>query len=254
MSAVQQEPLTSLTLVPFSDVLVNVTHDAHTGLQDLAERLPGLSDEERYVGSGPPMARLWGWQARETAQQSRGTHRSLARPWCMRLRHRRRCRPPTRRLLLHPSAPAASARCCSTCRRRASACSACTCARSGRTSPRRSTLAARCSRLPPTMAPPLCTRVRAAALLGAAVRHTRSAGSGTCFSLLHTLPPSHTASPTPHLLHPPADEFFRLHEELRFGRAPLFDVPTALHILHTGAPAAGCPGASPLLRCAACRC
>ncbi|PRW44595.1 mediator of RNA polymerase II transcription subunit 14 [Chlorella sorokiniana] len=31
-----------------------------------------------------------------------------------------------------------------------------------------------------------------------------------------------------------ADEFFRLHEELRFVRAPLFDVGTALHILQSG--------------------
>ena len=34
---------------------------------------------------------------------------------------------------------------------------------------------------------------------------------------------------------PAADEFFRLHEELRFARAPLFDVSTALHILQSGA-------------------
>lgn len=47
MSGGSGEGLTSLTLVPFSDVLVNVVHDAHTGLQDLAERLPGLGDEER---------------------------------------------------------------------------------------------------------------------------------------------------------------------------------------------------------------
>ena len=41
---------------------------------------------------------------------------------------------------------------------------------------------------------------------------------------------------SPACLHPPAaaDEFFRLHEELRFVRAPLFDVGTALHILQSG--------------------
>ncbi|KAI3423531.1 hypothetical protein D9Q98_010711 [Chlorella vulgaris] len=31
-----------------------------------------------------------------------------------------------------------------------------------------------------------------------------------------------------------ADELFRLHEELRFSRVPLFDVSTALHIMQTG--------------------
>lgn len=45
-----------------------------------------------------------------------------------------------------------------------------------------------------------------------------------------------TTASTPHGPARPADEFFRLHEELRFGRAPLFDVPTALHILQTGVP------------------
>lgn len=33
---------------------------------------------------------------------------------------------------------------------------------------------------------------------------------------------------------PAADELFRLHEELRFSRVPLFDVSTALHIMQTG--------------------
>ncbi len=42
-----QTPLTGLQLVPFRDVLSNVVQDAHTGLTQLAGRLPGLSDEER---------------------------------------------------------------------------------------------------------------------------------------------------------------------------------------------------------------
>lgn len=41
------EPLTSLKLVPFGDVLENVVQEAHVGLQQLADRLPALSDGER---------------------------------------------------------------------------------------------------------------------------------------------------------------------------------------------------------------
>lgn len=40
-------PISSLQLVAFRDVLDNAVQDAHAGLQQLAERLPALGDEER---------------------------------------------------------------------------------------------------------------------------------------------------------------------------------------------------------------
>lgn len=46
--------------------------------------------------------------------------------------------------------------------------------------------------------------------------------------------PSTDAHAAPVPCRPAADELFRLHEELRFSRAPLFDVSTALHISQTG--------------------
>ena len=42
-----QAPLTSLHLVPFSNVLENVVQEAHAGLHQLVDRLPALGDDER---------------------------------------------------------------------------------------------------------------------------------------------------------------------------------------------------------------
>ena len=39
--------ITSLTLVAFRDVLENVVQEAVAGLQQLADRLPAVGDEER---------------------------------------------------------------------------------------------------------------------------------------------------------------------------------------------------------------
>jgi hypothetical protein len=39
--------ITSLQLVTFRDVLENVVQEAHSGLQQLADRLPALGDEEQ---------------------------------------------------------------------------------------------------------------------------------------------------------------------------------------------------------------
>jgi hypothetical protein len=50
---------------------------------------------------------------------------------------------------------------------------------------------------------------------------------------------------------PAADELFRVNEELRFSRAPLFDVSSALHIMQTGGQGSawhGLPLAAPPLR------
>jgi hypothetical protein len=43
----EQQQLAGLQLVAFRDVLENVVYDAHAGLQQLAERLPSLGDQER---------------------------------------------------------------------------------------------------------------------------------------------------------------------------------------------------------------
>lgn len=40
-------PITSLELLPFGELLQNVVKDAHDGLEQLAQRLPALGDEER---------------------------------------------------------------------------------------------------------------------------------------------------------------------------------------------------------------
>lgn len=45
-------PLASLQLVAFRDVLDNVVQEAHSGLGQLAERLPSLGDEERCAIAG----------------------------------------------------------------------------------------------------------------------------------------------------------------------------------------------------------
>ncbi|KAL4428264.1 hypothetical protein ABPG75_002353 [Micractinium tetrahymenae] len=124
-----QAPLTGLQLVPFRDVLSNVVQSAHDGLAQLAERLPGLSDEERK---------------RQVLEHLQTTRQRLQR--------------------LHVCAQwAHKAKAVNTCRE----------------------------------------VLKAAQDHGAAFVHT-------------------------------ADELFRLHEELRFSRAPLFDVSTALHISQTG--------------------
>lgn len=47
------QALTGLKLVPFRDVLENVCQEAHAGLQALAERLPSLEDEQRWVAMPP---------------------------------------------------------------------------------------------------------------------------------------------------------------------------------------------------------
>ena len=234
----QNQALASLQLVPFGDVASNVVQEAHDGLQQLAERLPALDDESRCGrGSGGSGLTCCSARAATCLGGQLPDRAVVAGPACppaaaaAAAAHQRPPPPPP-----HPTClRAASASCCCTCRPHGSACSACTCVRSGRTRPKRSMRAGRCSKLRPTTAQHSSTRVSAAA---AALRKWRACRADCALpasAVCRPCKPTVCARrPNAMRMQCAADELFRLHEELRFSRAPLFDVPTALHILQTG--------------------
>ena len=247
----EQQALSSLQLVAFRDVLDNVVQQAHAELQQLAERLPAVGDEERWVCcwlSCLPCCRPAPMLRRAAPKGSSSAPHRLRR-------RRRRLRlvlpptlPPPCLPLPAPSlqqAPAAAAPA-------DHAAAAATPARvravgaqgkggqhvpggsQGVTGPWRS-LCARGWVLPPgaNAAPHDCFQVlnsNAEALKGAAAARCRCCGRR--WGIHHGEPPAsiHDRPPLP----PAADELFRLNEELRFCRAPLFDVSFALHIMQTG--------------------
>lgn len=232
------QALDSLKLVPFRDVLENVCQEAHAGLQALADRLPALDDQQRCVGRGvdgprsicrlyqAPIARQAARQPPSAATRRRCRRRFVVPPAAccpLPLQQGRAAAAPAD----HSAAPAAPA-----CVRAVGAQGqGGECLQGGAQGGGRPWRRLRARRWVP------CTsagRGAGAALHARPSEAEPAAGWGRCRRPLVAdwmLRPLHPLLPPL----PAADEFFRLHEELRFARAPLFDVSTALHILQSGA-------------------